>query len=293
MFNNVYITQYNHEKIIPEEIDLDIYKNKNDLVEYVRLKNIFNEKETDQFIRLWYILEHPEFLAQHYLTIENKYKPESYSSYHYDSKCPELSKHHLEYSIDSRDKKIRDEISSKCRYIFRNYTYSDLYNSGNKIRFDFDINQIIGTNKNNLDTHDGKIPDDIYQEINTLKEKYPNVIGRFFDILPNSGIYNYENQSLEFIESEIKEKLDESEKFRNSNEFIRKKIDYITFANISRLKKMPGSEEGEWVKKYKEPLLKLVQHYYWIKFNPELTVEKTVLDSLGFKACKRCMKNAK
>ncbi|WP_369510440.1 hypothetical protein, partial [Escherichia coli] len=36
------------------------------------------------------------------------------------------------------------------------------------------------------------------------------------------------------------------------------------------------------------PLYEMISQYYWIKFNPELSIEKTLLDTLGFKPCKRC-----
>ena len=108
-------------------------------------------------------------------------------------------------------------------------------------------------------------------------------------VIPNSGMFSYENLSLEGVEEAIENIISGSEKFRNGNEFLKRKIKNITYADIHTLKKMKGDNERVWVGKYKEPLSNLIQNYYWIKLNPSLSVEKTVLDSLGFRSCKRCI----
>lgn len=287
--NSVYITQYNHKKIIPEDLDVGDDKGVENVFEYIKLKNIFNEKELKQFFRLWVALENPECLLKFYQNRLDINKPESYNSYHLNKSCAELSKNHLEYSIESKNKKIRDEISSRFRFIFKEYTYTKLDKA---IRFDFKKNMIYVKDDQGGLMIEGLIPASIYTEVSKLRQQYPGIIGNLFDVVPNSGLHYYENLSLDFIEMAINQKINESEAFRNSNEVISKKINNKTFANISILKKTKDEHELIWVERYKEPLSNLVQSYYWIKFNPTLSVEKTVLDSLGFKVCKRCLSSS-
>lgn len=287
--NSVYITQYNHKKIIPEDLDVGDDKGVENVFEYIKLKNIFNEKELKQFFRLWVVLENPELLLKFYQNNLDINKPESYNSYHLNKNCVELSKNHLEYSIESKNKKIRDEISSRFRFIFKEYTYTKLDET---IRFDFEKNVIYVKDDQGRLMIKGPIPKGINTEVSKLRQQYPEIIGELFDVIPNSGLHYYENQSLDFIEMAINKKINESEVFRNSSEVISKKINNKTFANISILKNAKDEHELIWVERYKEPLSKLVQSYYWIKFNPTLSVEKTVLDSLGFKVCKRCLSSS-
>lgn len=283
---NVFITQFNFKKVIPKELPKDVYKNINDLVKYSEIKWIFNDNELHQFVRLWSILENPEFLLKHYTSNIDKAKPEAYNSYHINKDCIELSKSYLDYSIDTPDKKLREIISSKIRYAFKDYTYGS---SSKKIRFDFKDNNSKYIDDNGEEHLKGDIPLPLYKDVMKIKNQYGNLIGNIFDVIPNSGMFSYENLSLEGVEEAIENIISGSEKFRNGNEFLKRKIKNITYADIHTLKKMKGDNERVWVGKYKEPLSNLIQNYYWIKLNPSLSVEKTVLDSLGFRSCKRCI----
>lgn len=284
----VFITQYNFKKIIPKEFPDGMYKSVSDLIRYTRIKKIFNENELHQFVRLWSIIESPEFLVKHYESLKDQERPEIYSSYHIDKNCIELSKNYLDYTIDSNNKNIRERISTKIRYAFRDYTYSS---NSKTLRFNFMENTFSHIDDNGVEHRQGVIPDDLYNEVSKINIQCGNKLGHLFDIVPSSGLFSYENLSLENIELAIDELLDNSDKFRNNDEYIKRKIDSITFAGINKLKNKVGEKEKIWVGSYKEPLFNLIQNYYWIKFNPNLSVERSVIDSLGFKPCQRCASN--
>lgn len=285
----VFITQHNFKKIIPTKLPDDMTSSIEDLIQYTQIKEIFNEQELFQFIKLWSILEHPEYLVQHHSNIIDKTRPETYNSYHSDKGCAELSKSYLDYSIDHKDPKIREAISLKIRHAFRDYTYEN--KTLTRLRFNFKTQMMIQIGRGDVERSFGPIPPDLYSAVARINAQYGNVLGELFDIIPNSGIFSYENLSLDGIESAINELLQNSKSFRNTDEFVKKKIDSITYADINTLKKMTGKQEKIWLENYKEPLSYLIQNYYWIKFNPELSVKKSVLDSLGFKSCRRCIQD--
>ncbi|MGP8304805.1 hypothetical protein [Vibrio sp. YIC-376] len=287
---SVFITQYNFKKIIPKQFPDGMYKNISDLIQYTKIKKIFNEHELHQFVRLWSILENPEFLVQHYVNSVDKDRPEVYNSYHTDRNCIELRKSYLDYTINHNDRNVRESVSSKIRYAFHNYTYGS--NSSTHLRFDFIEQRVIQFNENGVVQSQHSIPTDLYNEVTRINNQHGNILGHLFDIIPNSGMFSYQNLSLDNVESAINELLECSERFRNADEFTQKKINDITYADIHTLKGKQGEKEKIWVGSYKEPLSNLIQSYYWIKFNPDLSVEKSVLDSLGFKPCRRCMQNA-
>ncbi|HHQ4507686.1 hypothetical protein ACQ2HG_18240 [Aeromonas hydrophila] len=286
---SVFITQFNFKKIIPKQFPDGMYKNIEDLIQYTKIKKIFNDDELHQFVRLWSILENPEFLVQHYINYVDKNRPEAYSSYHSDKSCIELSKSYLDYTINHSSRNVRELVSSKIRYAFRDYTYGS--NSSTRLRFDFKEPRVTRIDEDGVEFIQGTISTDLYNEITHINNQHGNILGHLFDIIPNSGMFSYENLSLDSIESKVNELLESSERFRNSDEFIQRKIDNITYADINTLKRKVGEKEKIWVGTYKEPLSSLIQNYYWIKFNPSLSVEKSVLDSLGFKPCRRCMPN--
>ena len=280
----VFITQFNHKKIIPHQLPPEMGKDPSELIHYKKIKDIFNDSELHQFTKLWSILENPEYLLHFYSNSTNdKKRPESYSSYHQSRTCIELSKSYLDYSIDSPDTKLRGLISSEIRFAFKDYTYkTSLKNSEDSppiIRFDFSKNQTIHIDRDGGERLIGLIPQPLYQEVSNINVKYRGVLGFLFDIISNSGVYEYENLSLENIELSIENLINSSEAFRNNDPFIKKKIANITYADTYKLKKRPGDTEKKWANSFKEPLSILIENYYWIKFNPNLSVEKTVLDT--------------
>ncbi|HCJ5537372.1 TPA: hypothetical protein NUX01_004530, partial [Escherichia coli] len=66
MSDSVFITSYNFKKIIPDEFPDNSLKNPEEIIEYARIKNIFNKSEIDYFIKLCFALENPEYLVKFY-----------------------------------------------------------------------------------------------------------------------------------------------------------------------------------------------------------------------------------
>lgn len=300
----VFITQFNFKKIIPVETPQGITLQPiNELIKYNELVNIFNEHELTHFVKLWSILVHPEFLTIYYANKENsKQRPEAYSSYHYDKYCIELSKDYLDYTIDSDDKKIRTSIGSEVRHAFREYTYgfSRLKRIGLDIdtrvyRFDFKKNVQVNIDGNNIEHQVGAIPSPLYEDVCKIKEKYPNILGDLFDIRLNSGVFSYENISLDIIEMSITNLIERSIQYRNNDAFTRAKINNITFADPTRFRKTQRYDKTgiEWMSLFKEPLMQLINNYLWVKYNPEFSVDKSILENLLFRPCQRCIESRK
>ena len=289
---DVFITQFNYDKTLPKKI-----KSPNDetskLIDSIDLINIFNKKELNYFIILCEALENPETLIQVFKEQYNDQKPDVYSSYHFNLECIELNKKYLDYTISSTDENLRIMLSSKIRNIFKEYTYST---SRYKYIFDFCLEKKEGNTVQTIN-EDGeiiiqeRIPDDIYNQMMALFKKYDSDLGKSYHVLTNSGVATYNNLSLIELETKIEKLINDSISYRYSDESIAKKIKNITFADIYKLKKMDNEIAKKWVVDYKEPIYRLIQNYYWIKFNPKLSIDKTVLDSIGFKPCKRCIIN--
>ncbi|WP_313385802.1 hypothetical protein [Pantoea sp.] len=289
MPENVFITAYNFKKIIPDEFPDNSLKKPEDIIEHARIKNIFNQSEIDYFIKLWFAIENPEYLIKFYKKRYEASTPDIYNSYHNTPDCIELNKAYLDYTIKSNKKEIRQKISSRIRMAFYYYTYESTISSENTLIFNFKENTFKSKNKEGKEKFLGNIPEKLYLDVSKINDDFNCALGEVFHIVGNSGYYQYHNKTIAEMESAIKFLVDESYKFREQNTFISKKVANITFGEIHKLKKNLNDEVcSVWVNKYKGPLYEMISQYYWIKFNPELSIEKTLLDTLGFKPCKRC-----
>ena len=105
----------------------------------------------------------------------------------------------------------------------------------------------------------------------------------------NSGAKGIDNINLKDLEDRIDLLLVDAEKFRNSDESTKSKIDRQGYGT-HRLKeaKEPGSVLHTWHNDYKKELKKQLCHYFRIKFNRELGFSGMLLESLGFKRCAHC-----
>lgn len=302
---HVFITQFNFKKIMPiiEDHGMKL-RPIHELIEYNELVNIFNENELTQFVRLWTILENlnDSKILDIFSRIkkENEKRPEAYSSYHSDKGCVELRKDYLGYTIDSNDKLIRKLIATSVRLAFEEYTYGYTPTTPNyldvrarSIRFDFKKNRQIIISENNEEYDIGTIPPILYNDICKIKNRYPEVLGDLFDIKPNSGVFSYEDISLNIIEMNIITLITKSIQYRNKDEFIRKKINDITFADPDRFIRIHKNDKKgiEWMSLFKEPLTQLINNYLWVKCNPNFSVEKSILENLSFRPCQRCIKS--
>lgn len=290
MSDNVFITSYNFKKIIPDEFPDNSLKEPREVIEYARIKNIFNQFEIDYFIKLWFALENPEYLIKFYKRKYETSTPDIYNSYHGTPDCIELNKAYLDYTIDSNNKKIRQEVSSKIRLAFYDYTYASAIKGGETIIFNFREKTFKTKTNDGAEIFKGKIPQKLYSDVSKINSDSNFILGELFSIVGNSGYQKYYNTTISEMEHAIKTLIDDSYRFREQNEFISRKIKNITFGKISKLKENKTDEDCiMWVNKYKGPLYEMISQYYWIKFNPELSIEKTLLDTLGFKPCKRCL----
>jgi len=289
MSKSVFITAYNFKRIIPDEFPDGMLEKPEDIIEYARIKNIFNQSEIDYFIKLWCAIENPGYLVKFY---KNKYQastPDIYSSYHATPDCMELNKAYLDYTIDSQNKNIRQVVSSKIRMAFYDYTYKSTIKSGEMLVFNFKENTFKSRSDEGKESYLGQIHEKLYLDVLNINKEFNFILGEMFYVVGNSGYHQYYNTSIAEMECAIKSLIDESYKFRGQNEFLSKKIANITFGEIHKLKNNKNDEVCSiWVNKYKGPLYEMISQYYWIKFNPELSIEKTLLDTLGFKPCKRC-----
>lgn len=289
MSKSVFITAYNFKRIIPDEFPDGMLEKPEDIIEYARIKNIFNQSEIDYFIKLWCAIENPGYLVKFY---KNKYQastPDIYSSYHTTPDCMELNKAYLDYTIDSQNKNIRQVVSSKIRMAFYDYTYKSTIKSGETLVFNFKENTFKSKSDEGKESYLGQIHEKLYLDVLNINKEFDFILGEMFYVVGNSGYHQYYNTSIAEMECAIKSLIDESYKFRGQNEFLSKKIANITFGEIHKLKNNKNDEVCSiWVNKYKGPLYEMISQYYWIKFNPELSIEKTLLDTLGFKPCKRC-----
>lgn len=290
MSANVFITTYNFKKIIPDEFPDNSLKKPEDIIEYARIKNIFNQSEIDYFIKLWFALENPEYLVKFYKKKYQSNMPDIYNSYHGTPDCIELNKAYLDYTIHSNNKQIRQLVSSKIRLAFYDYTYKSTIGGEETLIFNFRENTFKTRRHDGKEKLKGNIPEKLYFAVSKINSDFKFILGELFHIIGNSGYHQYYNTSISEMEYSIRSLIDDSYEFREGNEFISKKIKNITFGEIHKLKKNTNDEVcSVWVNKYKAPLYEMISQYYWIKFNPELSIEKTLLDTLGFKPCKRCL----
>ncbi|MFB5952857.1 hypothetical protein [Klebsiella pasteurii] len=289
MSGSVFITAYNFKKIIPDEFPDGFLKKPEDIIEYSRIKNIFNQSEIDYFIKLWFSIENPEYLVKFYKKKYNASTPDIYNSYHITPDCIELNKAYLDYTINSKDKDTRKKVSSKIRMAFYDYTYNSNIPHNETLIFNFKENTLKSKTPEGKEKYHGKIPEKLYIDVSHINNDFKFILGEIFHIVGNSGYYQYYNTSIVDMEYAIKSLIDESYKFREQDKYISKKVMNITFCGIQKLKNNKNDEVGNtWANKYKGPLYEMISQYYWIKFNPELSIEKNLLDTLGFKPCKRC-----
>lgn len=289
MSDSVFITSYNFKKIIPDKFPDNSLKNPEEIIEYTRIKNIFNQSEIDYFIKLWFALENPEYLVKFYQKKYESNTPDIYNSYHNTPSCIELNKSYLDYTINSSNKEIRQLVSSRIRLAFYDYTYKSTGNEEDTLAFNFKENIFKIKKNDGSEKTIGSIPEKLYSTVSKINSDFNYILGEIFHIIGNSGYYKYYNTSIAEMERAIKLLIDDSYKFRESSESLNKKIKKITFGEIHKLKQNKNDEVcSAWVNKYKGPLYEMISQYYWIRFNPELSIEKTLLDTLGFKPCKRC-----
>lgn len=120
----------------------------------------------------------------------------------------------------------------------------------------------------------------------------------------NSGIEQIDNLNLQELENKIDFYLSKAgQYFKNSSnekkEIIRKfqKITFLAYTDYeikNNETRFSDKNIKLFLKQYdthfKKPVKELLKQYYKVKYNPELKFEGELLEQLGFKPCKACLK---
>lgn len=124
-------------------------------------------------------------------------------------------------------------------------------------------------------------------------------------VIPNSGIESIENRDLDKLTSEIDSRLKEAGRFYYAspkNTAILKK--YSKHAYLwKKCTELEDNDTGysdqevlellrKYDRTYKTPIINMLYDYYRVKFNPDLSMEGSLLDKLGFKPCSECYRKS-
>jgi hypothetical protein len=270
----VYITQSNAARILRKfEFDLDVPLS---CKIYEISIYMFNKYEQQYLLKYQVLMQHPElFVNGRYQKIQRedsyRYIYENYvPAYHYSIKCERLHSDYQNFWIPDEIKEQGKEKIEEFRSWFQKNSYlratekSDVFN----MRM----------------FHAFKI-----KEVHSVSHK-------------NSGIAEIENLNL----AELKEKLDslikEAGRFyyqSAKNKLILKKYQKRTYLLKKEAEPLEDNDtefSDEDIKaflesyndKFKKPIIHYLQEYYRIKYNPDLAMESSLLDALGFQPCNVC-----
>lgn len=107
----------------------------------------------------------------------------------------------------------------------------------------------------------------------------------------NSGVETLENPDIAHVEMEIDKLIDSMNEIRIDNPLLIKDYGKRTFAVINGTVPIESSSDrkilDDWDRK-KNLLKRKLRLFFQLRFNPDLEISGSVLDSLGFKKCKRC-----
>lgn len=107
----------------------------------------------------------------------------------------------------------------------------------------------------------------------------------------NSGIRMLENPDIAGVEMEIDETIKSMNEIRKNNLLLIKDYGKRTFAVRKGTVSIESTSDRKvldgWDSK-KESLKRKLRLFFQLRFNPDLEISGSVLDSLGFKKCKQC-----
>ena len=107
----------------------------------------------------------------------------------------------------------------------------------------------------------------------------------------NSGIRTLENPDIAGVETEIDETIKSMNEIRKNNLLLIKDYGKRTFAVRKGTVSIESTSDrkvlDDWDSK-KESLKRKLRLFFQLRFNPDLEISGSVLDSLGFKKCKQC-----
>jgi len=125
-------------------------------------------------------------------------------------------------------------------------------------------------------------------------------------VYKNSGFLGYDNICIEELEGKIDKLLKSAGLFYYSsdkNTIILKRFGKLTFLAYKQ-ESIYNNETGydddkvkvllrEYDNEFKKPLKDLLIKYYMLKFNPDIEIKKSLLDSIGFRQCSHCINLSK
>jgi hypothetical protein len=107
----------------------------------------------------------------------------------------------------------------------------------------------------------------------------------------NTGDQSFMDLDQDAIEGLIDDLLMGSEAFRNQDEYTSKLIKAKGYGtHIVKEAKVPDHPLYIWHNEYKQPLKKILKHYFRVKFNEDLKFDGQLLNQLGFRPCGKCFK---
>lgn len=120
----------------------------------------------------------------------------------------------------------------------------------------------------------------------------------------NTGTYEKENLSLEEVKAKLDKLIKDCGRFyyaNSKNTAILKKYGKRTFL-AHKNEPLSDNDTGisdeeikafliDYEDKFKFQIVKYLREYYRISYNPDLAIDKKILDALGFHPCKSCCKN--
>ncbi len=235
----------------------------------------FSKYEENELLAIQELLKNPEnffktFYKKQKAIDTYKYIYEGKSpAYHDDRDCPRLNSRFLNYEIPVQ---IREQSQEKV-IEFRKW-FNEVKHLLNK--------------------------PDIFVE--RLRLRWGIVTNPKSIDYDNSGIDEIENKSIGDMENEINVLIKEAGRFyyrEEKNTTILKKFSKYTYLAY-KAQPINNNDTGfsdlelkellkEYDSKFKKPLKKLLIEYYKLKLNPEIVMDKTILQAIGFIPCGHCV----
>ena len=302
----VYITKNNFSKIVRRIPVMDVNLEGNLYVRFnVNLNAIFSKFEKSELLLYKMLSENPDkFLNEVYTQITERedtytwvYEEKKKPCYHGTPNCPRLHSDFENYQVPLpiKYKGIEKDI------LLDRLKISDL-TEGEK-------NIVIANVERyrNWWKHIGEIlyksdKDIFLMRVNMVFQPNPRITDIREFKQENSGIEEFENFTLSEIEEEIDNLIIAARNYyfeSEKNTSILRAYSKYTYHILVR-NEFPGFAEcnysyeeirsflEDYNKRFKEPLKKLLRNYFRIKNNPDLKMESTILDALGFVPCGAC-----
>lgn len=238
--------------------------------------NFLNILEKRDLLSIKCLYEFPEIFFQDYysqIVTADSLKfvfEEQQPAFHSHASCPNLLSDFENYLIPEQIKKNNQEIE------YRNWF------------------------KQNIRLTERKILTDLFKDIHYNRW---GCLPLYVDY-ENSGAFEYMNLNIDEIENKIdnllinaKRYIEHSPENKTVIGILGKRSYAYNKLNTLNLESIPYDREtiSDILKTFeidfKRPLILLLKEYYRIKYNPNLVFEENILEGLGFRQCKVCMKN--